>query len=131
MFIGELECLDNPKTLFDRPSNREIVNMGCPEDTLWVDEERSSEGDAFFFEVDAVGFGDGVRSVGVLYVSHVSDRNSTTFRRTMVNLRSGPSPPSFLFICDHAKWVWMVSKVSRRSERVIKDVQIRYQYSRL
>jgi hypothetical protein len=49
MLIGELESFNNPKTLFDRPSNREIVNMGCPEDTLWVDEERSSEGDTFFF----------------------------------------------------------------------------------
>lgn len=23
----------------------------------------------------------------------------------MVNLRSGPRPPSFLFICDQARWV--------------------------
>jgi hypothetical protein len=66
MLVGELESFNNPKTLFDRPSNREIVNMGCPEDTLWVDEERPSERDTFFLEVDAVGFGNCVGSVGVL-----------------------------------------------------------------
>jgi len=66
MFVGKLESLDNPKTLLDRPSNGEIVNVRSPQDTLGVDEERTSEGDTFFFEVDSVGFGHGVRSVGVL-----------------------------------------------------------------
>jgi hypothetical protein len=66
MLVGELECLNNPKRFLDRSSNGEIVNMGCPEDTLWVDEERPSERDTFFLEVDAVGFGNCVGSVGVL-----------------------------------------------------------------
>jgi hypothetical protein len=66
MLVGELECLDHPKTFLDRSSDGEIMDVGCPENTLGVDEERSSERDTFFFEVDAVGFGDGVGSVGVL-----------------------------------------------------------------
>jgi len=48
MFIGELESFNNPKTLLDGSSNGEIVNMRSPQDTLGVDEERTSEGDTFF-----------------------------------------------------------------------------------
>lgn len=69
MLIGELESLDDSEGFFDGSTDGEIVNVGSSEDTLGVDEEGSSEGDTFVFKVNTVGFGERVRSVGVLLVS--------------------------------------------------------------
>jgi len=65
-----------------------------------------------------------VGSVGVLQVSYSFYRNSTTFERTMVNFRSGPSPPSFLFIWDQARWVWMVSRAFQGLKRATFEFAI-------
>jgi hypothetical protein len=69
VLIGKLESLDDSKRFFDGSTDGEIVNVGSSEDTLGVDEEGSSEGDSLVFEVNTVGFGERVRSVGVLLVS--------------------------------------------------------------
>jgi hypothetical protein len=69
VLIGELESLDDSKRFLDGSTNGEIVNVGCPEDTLGVNEEGSSERDTLLLKVNTVSLRDGVRSVGVLNVS--------------------------------------------------------------
>lgn len=39
VLVCELECLDDPKTLLYGSSNREIVDVGCPKNTLGIDKE--------------------------------------------------------------------------------------------
>jgi hypothetical protein len=73
MFINELESLDDSQGFFNGSTDGEIVNVGSPENTLGVDKEGASERNTFLLEVDTVGFGEGVGSVGVLGVSNCHD----------------------------------------------------------
>jgi hypothetical protein len=66
VLIGELESLDDSERFFDGSTDGEIVNVGSSEDTLGVDEEGASERDSLVFEVNTVGLGDGVGSIGEL-----------------------------------------------------------------
>lgn len=70
VFIHELESLDDSERLFDGSTDGQVVDVGCPEDTLGVDEEGASERDTFLLKVDTVGFGEGVVPVRVLKVSN-------------------------------------------------------------
>ena len=75
VLVGELESLDDSDSLLNRSADRQVVNMRSAEGTLGVNEEGTSERDAFVLEEYSVSLGDGVVSVRKLFEG--SDRMGT------------------------------------------------------
>ena len=66
MLVGELEGLDDTDGLLDGAADGQVVDVRGTQDTLGVDEEGTTKGNALLGEENVVGLADGVVSVGEL-----------------------------------------------------------------
>lgn len=64
VLVGELEGVDETDGLLDVAADGEIVDGDLAEDALRVDNEETTERNAFLLDEDAVAAGDGVGRVG-------------------------------------------------------------------
>ena len=64
VLVGELEGVDEAEGLVNGAADGEVVDCDLAHDAVGVDDEEATEGDAFFFDEDAVVFGELVVLVG-------------------------------------------------------------------
>ena len=64
VLFGELEGFQQSQGLFNGSTDWQVVDGDLSQDTLWIDQEDTSEGNTFFFEQDTVVLGQGVVGVG-------------------------------------------------------------------
>ena len=54
MLVSVLESLDQPQGLIDRPSHGEVVHRDLSEDTLVINDEKSSQGVPVVLQIDPI-----------------------------------------------------------------------------
>ena len=54
MLVSVLESLDQPQGLIDRPSHGEVVHRDLSEDSLVINDEKSSQGVAVVLQIDPI-----------------------------------------------------------------------------
>lgn len=64
VLVGELKGVDEAEGLVDRAADGEVVDCDLADDSGGIDDEEAAEGDAFFFDEDAVVLGELVVLVG-------------------------------------------------------------------
>ena len=63
VLVGELEGLDQPQGLVDRPADGKVVHGDLPDDALAVDDDEATERHTHVGQVHPVVLGDGVEAV--------------------------------------------------------------------
>ena len=54
MLVCKLKCLDKTQSLINITTNREIIDRHLPQDTLVINDEKSSQGVAVVLQIDPI-----------------------------------------------------------------------------